>query len=179
MQQKQLNKIIYLLRHAEKDPNGTLTDKGRNEAKELRLKLPQFEKVICSDSARSEETASLITGTKPQVDKRCGFYMAPKEKSDLLNKIATDRKIPFLNAVAILNDAEVNEGINKKSDELISLIQETLQKLQQNGAALIVSHDLSISPAMEKFGIPLESIDYLSGYIIDGENKVKKFNRTK
>ena len=169
-------KWVYLLRHAEKDPNGSLTERGRNQAKNLGDKLPQFQEVISSDSKRTIETAELITGRKPIVDPRCRHYVAPKAKSDFLNTLAKERGISFLEAVVELNDEEVNQGVEEKAIELNQLVDELLRRTSEGQSSLIVSHDLSISPALSKRGIPLESIDYLCGYNISELGEIKSFH---
>jgi len=169
-------KWVYLLRHAEKDPDGSLTKHGRRQATILKHRLPQFQEIISSDSKRSIETAELITGQKPVVDTRCSHYVAPKAKSDLLNALAKEKGISFLEAVVKFNDDEVNQGIGEKAIKLNQLVEELLKRMSDGQSSLIVSHDLSISPALSKRGIPLESIDYLCGYIIDDSGKIQMFN---
>lgn len=172
-----MTKNVYLIRHAEKDDQGTLTDRGRKQATELRSKLPHFTKVISSESKRVQETALLVTGEQPIVDSRAGFYMANPEKSDLLNKISKENNISFLEAVAKINDPEVLVGVDNQATELNNLINESLAAMNDGESALIASHDLSISPAMQQRGVPLESIPFLSGYIIDEQGQIQIFNR--
>lgn len=54
-------KKVYLTRHAEKDSEGVLTGEGRKAAVALGEKLPleDVADVICSDSLRAKETATL------------------------------------------------------------------------------------------------------------------------
>lgn len=172
-----MSKFIYLIRHAEKDEQGALTNSGRVQASELSSQLPKFAKVISSESKRVQETAYLVTGVQPEVDSRAGFYMASPEKSDLLNQMTKDEGISFLEAVIKLNDSEVLKGIEAQATELNSLINETFDALVDGEFALIASHDLSISPAMQQRGIALESIPFLSGYIIDDQGIIQRFNR--
>jgi len=172
-----MTKTVYLIRHAEKDDQGTLTYLGRKQAAELRPRLPHFAKVISSESKRVQETALLATGEQPIVDDRAGFYMASPEKSDSLNKIAKENNISFLEAVVKLNDPEVLAGVDAKATELNNLINETLASMSDGESALIASHDLSISPAMRQRGIPLESIPFLSGYVIDEKGNIQTYNR--
>lgn len=162
-------KEVYLIRHGEKDPSGVLTDAGKRSAAAMRNALPPFAKVIASDSERARLTAQLLTSVEPVIDVRAGFYMATQEKSDAINTLANERNIPFLEAVSEFNDTEVLAGVASKARELDELINEMLNGLDEAEKGLIVSHDLSISPAMSLRGIPLESIDYLSGYIIREE----------
>ena len=160
-------KEIHLRRHSEKGPNGLLTPNGEEMAKELGRRLPEFAVVIASDSPRAQLTAQLLTGKDPVVDSRAGFYMASQQKSDDINRLSVEQGLSFLEAAQLYQDAEVLDGIDAKATTLNQLIVELLRTLGENEKALIVSHDLSISPAMAQKGIPLESIDPLEGYIVD------------
>ncbi len=163
---------IHLRRHAEKDPNGTLTDRGREQARQLGRNLPTFVKIISSPSSRTQETAELMTGVAPQTDERAGFYMASPEKSDAINALAATEGLTFLEAVKHYQDSEVLEGIDAKASELNRLISELLDELEDGEKALVVSHDLSISPAVAQRGVPLESIPFLEGYVINEKGEV-------
>lgn len=55
-------KQVYILRHAQKDTIGNLTQEGRERAKSMQKGLPQFKIVIASDSPRTQDTATLLTG---------------------------------------------------------------------------------------------------------------------
>ena len=57
-------KEVYLIRHAEKDSSGVLTEDGKKRAIEIRDILPLVAKVIASDSTRTIVTAELVSGTK-------------------------------------------------------------------------------------------------------------------
>lgn len=166
---------IYLLRHAEKSDNGVLTATGEEAAVTLGHMLPIFDRVIASDSTRTQVTAKLTTGISPEVDSRVSFYMAPSQKSDDINELAKTKNISFLEAAGIYDDTEVNEGIGNKASELNGLMDELL-RAHQDGRILIVSHDLSISPAMVRRGIELESIDFLQGYIISKTGVIRYQN---
>lgn len=168
-------KEIYLIRHAQKDPKGTLTNKGRQDAKNLGEKLPPFQNVVSSESSRTQQTAKLLTNTKPKIDSRAGFYMASPEKSKKLNNLAEVKKIPFLEAVFVFDDEEVLEGVKDKAGVLNDLINQLLEDMPEGAKAIIVSHDLSISPAMKERGIPMESIDFLNGYIINEDGEISTF----
>jgi broad specificity phosphatase PhoE len=166
-------KEIHLRRHAEKGSDGILTNNGIEAATKLSLHLPKFAKVISSDSNRAQLTAKLLTGVEAIVDARAGFYMANSEKSDAINQLAVERGLTFLEAANQYQDKEVLDGIDKKADELNQLISELLDELKENESALIVSHDLSISPAMAKKGVPFQSIDPLEGYILKEDGSIK------
>lgn len=158
-------KEVYLIRHAEKDSEGVLTSEGEETAKALRKVIPAFAKVVSSDSSRTQKTAELLTGSKPKLDHRAGFFIATKQKSDDINNLANQNKISFLEAAVQYNDPEVLAGIDAKAKELKKLVNELLSSLEEGQKALIVSHDLSISPEVALEGVPLASIDFLQGYV--------------
>jgi len=99
--------------------------------------------------------------------------LAPQAKSDAINQIANERGVSFLEAVQIFNDNEVNEGIEAKATELNDLVHEIFRSLPDGERALVVSHDLSISPAMAQKGISLASIDPLCGYAIFDDGTIQ------
>jgi len=168
-------KKVYLLRHGEKDPEGVLTKFGEKSSRKLGSVLPTFDKVISSSSSRTRETAKLLARIPPTVDSRAGFYMATAKKSDALNALAVKGNISFLEAVKKFSDEEVLAGVKAKASELNKLIDECLHNSEVD-TTLIVSHDLSISPAMSQRHMPFKSIDFLSGYIINEIGAVTEFN---
>lgn len=167
---------IYLLRHAEKDSHGVLTEDGKMAAKALGQKMPALKEVIASPSERAKLTAKLISGQEPTVDERAGFSMSTPAKSIAINALAEDKGIPFLDAVTLYNDREVLAGVEAKARGLNELLRELQGTADDNVAALVVSHDLSISPAMAQRGIPLGSVGFLRGYIILSDGSVSWFS---
>ena len=159
-------KEVYLIRHAEKDPNGILTERGEMAAQELAKVLPVFSKVVSSDSSRTQRTAELLTGKKPEIDDRAGFAMASPQKSDDINRLAAENNTTFFEASKVYNDAAVLAGIDVKAKGLKALVTELLGELGEGEKALVVSHDLSITPAVALDGLPATSIDFLHGYVI-------------
>lgn len=169
-------KEVYILRHAEKEGNdGVLTQDGQLTAQKLKALLPVFMQVIASDSSRAQLTATLLTGMQPQVEEQAGFTMATPEKSDAINKIAAERNITFFEAAKLYGDSEVLNAIGQKAVGLNQLVDRTLSELNEGEAALIVSHDLTIAPAMVLRGQPSQPVPYLSGYRIDDAGSVTKF----
>ena len=168
-------KEIYLLRHAEKDSSGVLTTGGELEAKKFASDLPSFALVISSDSQRTQRTAFLLTGREPQVEIAAGHYTASPEKSALINDLKKEKGMTFLEAARVINDEEVNQGIRAQALELIDLIDKLFNRMGKDEKVLIVSHDLSISPAMAEKGVPLGSIPYLSGYVIGEDWEIREF----
>lgn len=159
-------KSVQLRRHAEKDANGGLTERGIEAAKKLAKTLPKFSKVIASDSDRAQLTAKLLSGLEPEVDRRASMHMASPEKSDAINKLAIRQNIMFLEAIQQYSDPEIVEGTDLKASELNELIFQLFKSLAENEHALIISHDLSISAALAKRNIPPTPIGPLEGYII-------------
>jgi len=169
-------KEVYLLRHAEKDDQGTLTENGQEMAKKLGKLLPKFNKVISSNSERALLSALLITGVQPQPEERAGYFQTTKAKSDEINAIAAENNISFLDAAETYNNAELLKDIQDKAIGLNQLIDDTLATLSDGEYALILSHDMTISPAMAFRGQPRQPIQYLAGYRIDSEGQVNPFS---
>ena len=164
-------KQVYVLRHASKDAEGNLTEEGKEKAKELQSDLPKFKIVIASESPRTQETAVLLTSVQPTIDKRAGFFNAPKEISDEINRQAATNPAGFTGAYLANN--EIKEDVSNQAKQLEELVYETLEKLGSNEKALIISHDITMVPAekllTDKHGT--ESFDYLSGFIVDQDKR--------
>jgi len=168
-------KELYLLRHAEKNKDGELTEQDQIMASKIGALLPNFARVISSDSSRTRTTAFILTNKVPSTDKRAGFYAATQEKSDALNKLAAEKGITFFEAADLYNDGELLKGIRDQAEALNQLVDETLSALNDDERALIVSHDMTITPAMVLRGQTRESINYLTGYIITDDGSVSRF----
>lgn len=163
-------KEVYLLRHAEKDAAGVLTERGKRAAEAMHDMLPPFASVISSDSDRTILTTKLLTRKNPRIDQRAGYATTSLAVSNTINALASERNISFLDAARQYNDPEVLKGIDKKAHELNMMIDELLNELGEDEKALVVSHDLTIVPAMGFRGMPAESIDPLGGFIISLNN---------
>jgi broad specificity phosphatase PhoE len=169
---------VYLVRHAEKGADDEITKEGREAAALMKTEMPDFKRVVASDSPRAQLTAKLLTGRDPEVDERAGYGKAKTspELSQKLNKLAKEEGTTFLQQALIVKDPEMMKGIDAQARELIDLMADLLVDLGPGEKALLVSHDLTISPAMEIEGIPMEPIGPLHGYIVsDGEPKIRKF----
>jgi broad specificity phosphatase PhoE len=158
-------KEVYLLRHAEKDTTNMLTERGMLEAEAMRSKLPRFTSVISSPRDRAILTAKLLTGQEPQIDERADYATATPEVSAIINAMASDRRISFWDAAREYNDPEVLRGIDEQAHRLNEMIDELLD-MAEDGTALVVSHDLTIAPAVGFRGMTAESIMPLGGYVI-------------
>lgn len=159
-------KEIYLLRHGEKDNAGMLTERGRRAAEALRQTLPQFSQVLSSETPRAIESAVLLTGKQPQIDPRAMYATASPEHVDEINTVSIERGVSFLNAAILHANTSVLDGIDRQARALNDLIDEVLEALPEGERALIVSHDLTIVPAMTLRGGTSTAIDPLAGYTI-------------
>lgn len=138
--------------------------------------MHKFSKVFSSDSDRAKLTAKLLTGIDAQIDTRANMWMASAAKSTAINDLATKQGIMFLEAIPRYNDSEVIEGTNSRADEFNTLIDQLFSELDEDDHGLIISHDLSISAAMAKRGVPIEIIAPLAGYVIYEDGSVKSIS---
>ena len=140
-----------------------------------------FETVISSPFVRTQQTAELLSGTKPVVDNRAGVLQAPPEFGP---QIAERRKTdPFGVAGAIISIPELREPLRAQGQALKKLVQETIDKLGDGQRALIVSHDGTMV-ALEKILMneSFDQIDHtygtLEGYTIDESLQITKPDQT-
>jgi len=130
---------VHIIRHAPKHSTGNLTDEGKILAKEFKSKVEKYDLVLSSDKPRAIETAILITGTKPIVDKRAGTPPFTPEQEKMFHELG--QKHPYGIAGVLLDNPEYRAMIKIKGESLGNLIKETLKKLPIYGNALIISHD--------------------------------------
>lgn len=171
-------KEVYVLRHGEKGPDGALTDSGKRAAEAMHKVLPLFARVISSDSSRAVGTAERLAGSAPTIDTRAAYATTSAEISSAIDEVAREHNVSFLEAARIYGDPEVLDGIDQQAHALNELIVRLLEGLEKNQQALIVSHDLTITPAMELRGVKTEPIGPLGGYVIrmvDEEVSVHSF----
>ena len=168
-------KQIYILRHAQTNSAGELTESGKNAAILLAKKLPIFDTVVCSPYQRAIQTAQLLRGKMPITDERASFYMAAQQNSDAINMLARQNKITFFEAVQIFDNKDVLKGMYSQANKLYELINELLD--QKGNNALIISHDFTICPTLQKWGRPLVSLDNLNGAIIYDKDRYINYPR--
>lgn len=132
-------KYIQVRRHAPKHAEGHLTDEGKKSAESVKKTLPTFNIILSSDKPRAVETAKLLTGVNPQIDKREGTPAFTLEQEKELHKLG--EKHPFGIAGVIFENPKYKKMIKKQGARLAELIKKTLLKLPENGCALILSHD--------------------------------------
>ena len=165
-------KKIYVLRHADKNKDtGQLTDDGRKRATLLKNRLEKFNITITSDRPRTQETALLLTGIQPTIDKRAGFVYETPEEKEKLSKLA--KMHPLSHAGVIFeNLPEWEQLALTLGSNLIELVKETFDMLPEDGKALIVSQD-GVMVAAEKllkhkkFEKQDKYFNPLDGYIIN------------
>ena len=170
---------VYVLRHAnwnlDKD---SLTDEGKQKCLDLKKKLGNFDIVISSNFDRNKETAKLLTGVKPQVDKRAGILKLTDAQNQKITELR--QKHPLGVAGAIFSIPELIEPVKEAGQNLIELIKEVSSKLPENGRALIISHDGTIVSAekiikKDTFASIEHTYYELEGFIIDSNLQIKEF----
>lgn len=132
-------KQVHIRRHAPKHASGDLTDEGKKLAIEFKKQLEKYDLIIASNKPRAIETAQLLTGEKPIVDKRAGTPPFTPEQEHKLHELGENH--PFGIAGVILDNPEFRIMIQPQGERLVELIKETLERLPVNGKALIISHD--------------------------------------
>ena len=168
-------KQIYILRHAQTNSAGELTESGTNVAIILAKKLPVFDVVVSSPHQRTIQTAQLLTGKMLKTDERASFYMAAQQNSDAINSLAKEKKITFFEAVLIFDNEDILKGMYSQANKLYELINELLDKKGNN--ALIISQDFTICPTLQKWGRSLGSLDNLNGAIIYDKDRYINYPR--
>lgn len=170
-------KQVHIRRHAPKHAEGYLTEEGKKLASELKITLVKFDLVISSDKPRAVETAVLLTGKNPTIDKRAGTPPFTLDQEKELHILGQNH--PFGIAGVIFDTLNYRDIIIAQGKKLAELIKETLEKLPENGVALIISHDgvmvtaerilknLSLDKADKTFK-PLRGFRVLE----DGKNRV-------
>ena len=132
-------KQVHVRRHAPKHATGNLTEEGKKLAVQFKKKLGTYDLIISSNKPRAIETAELLTGLKPLIDKRVGTPPFTPEQEQKLHELGVNH--PFGIAGVILDNPQYRIMIKPQGESLAQLIKETLEKLPQNGSALIISHD--------------------------------------
>jgi len=132
-------KELYVLRHAEKDGTGKLTEEGKGIATERSKKLGHFDFVYSSDKPRAVETAVLLTKIQPVIDTRASALpLTPKE----IRATHEQGKLHHYGIAGVLFDSDVYRPmVIEKGKALVELIKELLGTLPQDSRALIISHD--------------------------------------
>jgi broad specificity phosphatase PhoE len=173
---------VYLVRHANWNLNeDSLTKDGIEHARGKRNHFPEFARVYSSPLNRTQETAELLSGQKPQVDGRAA---TPKAPSEFGQKIAERRKThPFGVAGALFDIPEVRPALQAAGSALSELIRQALSEVPDGQSALIVSHDGTMVSAErilkhQPFDAPLDhTYDELEGFIVDDNLNVRVLDK--
>jgi len=169
-------KYIQVRRHAPKHAKGHLTNEGKKLADKVKNKLPQFALIISSNKPRAIETARLLTGKEPIIDKRAGTPAFSLDIEQTLHREGQSH--PFGIAGVIFDNPEYKKMIKEQGKKLAELIKETLLKLPENGTALIISHDgvmVSTEKVLRKamFDKADKTFKPLEGFQIDESGEIK------
>lgn len=164
-------KEILVIRHANWNfVDDKLTDEGRERCIARKPELGSIALALSSPFGRTQETAELLSGSKPTVDERAGILKSPPEFSA---RVAVLRKThPLGVAGAIISVPELREPLRSQGEALNELVAETMAELADGQRALIVSHDGTMV-ALEKVltGASFDQIDHtydeLEGFRID------------
>jgi broad specificity phosphatase PhoE len=172
-------KEVYVLRHANwNGKEDALTEQGKRDAKEYSTYLPDFAIVYSSPSVRTQQTAEIIGGAKPHIEAAASVPQSPPEvRMQILERRNTH---PLGIAGALFEAKEAHPALRLAGQALSRLIQQTLDELQENQNALIVSHDGTMVAAERiltnsDFTEPLkQTYDELEGFMVDENLQVKK-----
>lgn len=165
-------KEVYVRRHAQKSLDGMLAPEGVEAAQVLARRMPTFVKVIASDVPRAQHTAKLLTGADPIIDGRAGYTEIDPESVDAIEALGREYNLPFFGAASKYENSAIGEGMEAKADELNALIDEILESIDRDQKALIVSHDITIVPAMIKRGVLVQTINPLEGYVLRDDGSI-------
>jgi len=172
-------KQIYILRHANKNKEtGELTDEGIRRAKSMRQVLGNFDLVITSDKQRRLlDTAELLSGVNPLIDKRAGILYVSEDQHKKLGALA--KVHPLNHAGAMYEFSEFEELASANGSGFVSLIKETFEKLPEDGRALIVAQDAVMVAAERHIGKKVyqkieKAYKPLEGFIIDESLHIKQ-----
>lgn len=132
-------KTVHIRRHAPKHATGELTEEGKKLAASYNAQLEKFDLVIASDKPRAIETARLLTGREPSVDRRAGTPPFTPEQEKTLHELGLSHEHGI--AGVILDNPQYRAMIKPQGESLAALIRETIGKLPDGGRALIISHD--------------------------------------
>jgi len=172
-------KQVHVIRHAPKYSSGNLTKEGKKLAQEFKKQLGKYDLIISSDKPRAIETAGLLTGLKPIIDKRSGIpSFTPKQEKELHE---LGQSHPYGIAGVIFDNPEYREMIKPKGENLVELIKETLNSLPKNGKALVISHD-GVMVTAERIlkGKPLDKAEKtfrpLTGFMVREDGGIEYLN---
>jgi broad specificity phosphatase PhoE len=172
---------VIVLRHGKRDKvNGKLTPVGLQEANELGRRLPKIIKMniayaVASDTDRAKATAKLASGLEPHIDPRAGFLVQAEEQSEAIGRFAVEHGVDFMTGARQYDSGALAAGIADQAAQLDELITELLVSDPVEGAALIVTHGLTVASALPRRELPEQLPDYLSGYWVSRDGTAGLF----
>ncbi|MCK5460626.1 class I tRNA ligase family protein [Candidatus Gracilibacteria bacterium] len=161
---------LLLVRHGQSEANmndiiqgsgwdTSLSQKGRNQAKDLAEKLAEkgekISRIVCSDLKRAHETAQIIAerlGMKAEVFtelREMGFGdLEGKNKTEVFGK----QEIKIEDELSFIFDNEKGEKFESVIEQKRTFLEKI--KSENEGITLVVSHEITISIilAMHRFG---------------------------
>lgn len=172
-------KEVYVLRHGNWDgKEDTLTEEGRNDAEEYSTYLPDFALIYSSPFVRTQQTAEIISGIKPQITAAASVPQSPSSVRDRILELRNTHPLGI--AGALFETKEAHSALKAAGQALSQLIQQMLKELQKDQKALIVSHDGTMIATEriltnEDFAEPLKyTYSELEGFIVDGNLQLKR-----
>lgn len=133
-------KSVYVVRHADWNlVDDALTAESREAAMKKRSQFPPFTHVVSSPFERCKQTAELLSQKPAEVSELASVPQAPER---FLSYIQEQRKVHPLGVAGVLFEIpQVKPALEEAGRKLISLIKEVLLKLNDDGSALVISHD--------------------------------------
>jgi hypothetical protein len=139
-------KEIYILEHASWNPKKfRLTDEGLQDCHNLKIKLGDFDKVVCSRDEWSRATVHALTNKKPVLDSRAAVIRGEDRKE--MKQWGTGQNVPYGFTGQKGEQPYFRKPINKAGEKLLSLVKDTLSVLPADGKALIISHNQNLIAA--------------------------------
>jgi broad specificity phosphatase PhoE len=171
-------KEVYVLRHAAwNGKSDVLTEQGKGDSEKCAAALPRFNIVYSSPFNRAQQTAKLISGAEPRISEAASVPQSPPEVRD---QILTHGKVHPLGVAGALFDTEkAYPALERAGQALIQLIQRTLNDLEEDQKALIVSHDgTMVSTARILTGVAfdqplLRTYNELEGFVVDADHQMR------
>lgn len=160
---------VFILRHSKRDADGNLTEEGEVLARRIAAQLSHVSLAASSSAPRAKQTAAILFGNEPSVDTRAGFYASIEDRAKEISDYAEANGMSFIEAAYKLNDGELAAGISEQATALDSLINEMLRQLPDDGSGLIISHGMTIAPAMALRGLEARLPDYVAGYRVQAD----------
>ena len=173
-------KKIYVLEHANWNfGKNRLTNKSYQECIGFRGRFDPFNIIISSREKRNRETARLLTQKDPEVDARAGTV----KKLKIFVKGRSGQQSQYQargSGGQVFSHYIFRRPHRKAGEQLLSLIKETMDKLPEDGTALIVSHNQNMISASkilqnERYIREGERYHALEGFTVDENMSFRKF----